>query len=126
MRETLAAAGAPSAARADIPDIVKACLTCRRWEVPDNKPLNAYRVVLDFNLEVQLDLRFMTEQVLTDALDSMWVDVFGSPELLVVDGEAGMLAAHARDWASSHSITFKFRPPKAKAWVVERESQCTT
>ena len=155
MKRTLAAAGAPTQALAEIDSVVQACAVCRRWTKPTERTITSYRLVFVFNEEVQMDLVFIrseiekerglitvlhlvdvavrwglaavaedkTEETLCRTISTMWVSIFGPMQLLVIDHEAGMTGFFAADWASSQGISFKFKAPRQKAWIVERHNE---
>ena len=63
MKRTLAPAGAPTQALAEIDAVVQACGVCRKWATPTEKTIVSHRLVFVFNEEVQLDLVFIRSQV---------------------------------------------------------------
>ena len=58
LQRILRAAGAPPAAIADTPAVVQGCLICRDWKKPPPHSVATFRIVLEFNEEVQWDLLF--------------------------------------------------------------------
>ena len=59
----LKAAGAPAASIADIPGVVQACNICRDWKKPGPKAVHSFRIVHEFNEEVQFGLLFYHSQL---------------------------------------------------------------
>ena len=58
LTRTLRAAGAPAQALGEIAGVVQACMICRDWKTPGPKNITTFRLVLEFNEEVQFDLLF--------------------------------------------------------------------
>ena len=63
---TLAPAGAPSQALAEIDAVVQACGVRRKWVKPSEKTIASVRLVFAFNEEVQMDLLFVRSQTEAD------------------------------------------------------------
>ena len=57
-KRTLEAAGAPAEAIAEIPSVVQGCVVCRDWRKPGPRNVTTFRLVMEFNEEVQFDLLF--------------------------------------------------------------------
>ncbi len=63
MERTLRAAGAPPRALAEIPAVVQGCMVCRDWHKPGPRNVATFRLVLEFNEEVQFDLLFIESRM---------------------------------------------------------------
>ena len=59
-QRTLRVAAAPARAVAEVPSVVQACSICRDWRRPGPRDVATFRLVLEFNEEVQFDLMFYT------------------------------------------------------------------
>jgi hypothetical protein len=58
LKRLLEAAGAPANALADIRAVVQSCAICRDWKRPGPRNIATFRMVQEFNEEVQFDLMF--------------------------------------------------------------------
>ena len=64
--QTLKVSGAPPYALADVPAVVQGCLVCRDWHKPGPGAKVSYRLILEFNEEVQFDLMFYRSLIQTE------------------------------------------------------------
>jgi len=58
MKRILSATGTPARAIADVPAVVQACHVCREWKTPGPRNITTFRLITEFNVEVQFDLLF--------------------------------------------------------------------
>lgn len=115
--KTVASSGSPKEVLEPIPSIADTCRICRTWAKPTNS-IASGRLVTSFNQEVEADIvyvRHRSEQkqflhlvdravkwcatgeilersteALLDAIDSIWVSIFGPMKILIFDGEPGL------------------------------------
>eukprot|EP00971_Amphidinium_carterae_P149201 2958405-Amphidinium_carterae.3 len=48
--------------------------------------------------------------------------IFGSPEVITMDGERGLHSLYVADWAEANNVQMRFRAPHQHAWIVERHN----
>ena len=117
MVKILRAAGVPSEVLDLVPSVCDTCRICRAWNRPNNSVATA-RMITTFNQEVEADIVYMKHEgkqqifmhcvdratrwcatsiipnrqteSLINALDTMWVAIFGPMKVLIFDGETGL------------------------------------
>lgn len=117
MVKILRAAGVPSEVLDLVPSVCDTCRICRAWNRPNNSVATA-RMITAFNQEVEADVVYMKHEAkqymfvhcvdratrwcatsiisnrqtesLLNALDTMWVAIFGPMKVLIFDGELGL------------------------------------
>ena len=149
MARMLKGAGIPKATLDLLPSICDTCRVCRLWArpSPDARPSN--RLITGFNHEVEGDLMFVRHQgpmqavfVLTDrgvrwtaalhvpdkktptllnALDQMWVAVFGPMSVFIMDGETGMDDPESTEYFQLRGITKRTAAPRQHTRIVDRK-----
>eukprot|EP00971_Amphidinium_carterae_P061059 1208299-Amphidinium_carterae.1 len=62
------------------------------------------------------------EQTLCNALSTHWLMIFGSPEVITMDGERSLHSLYAADWAEANNVQMRCRAPHQHAWIVERHN----
>ena len=141
-------AGVPNATLKLIPSIVDTCRVCRTWTRPAPETVVSHRMIVGFNVEVECDLMFYrrgaamhtivnlvcrgtrwqatgiidsksTSDIL-DALDTLWIAVFGPMGLLFVDGEVGLDNPEAEAWFQIRGIHKRTAAVKQHIGIADR------
>ena len=134
MIELLRLAGAPTEAIKKVKEIVDTCRICRLWWRPTPKSMTNVRLAKAFNHIVQWDILFhrrimishcideairwsagsilpdRTAESLITAITNDWLRHFDAPDLIVADGEKGLVSEETAQWLDRHNSQLK---PKA-------------
>jgi hypothetical protein len=139
------AAGLPKEVLDVIPDIVDTCRECRRWQKPGNETIASANISTKFDEDVEMDLMFYkedtvchcidrasrwratksiadkTDQTLAEALVTAWIGIHGLMEILISDGESGVVKGSIfLGELKSRGIELKIRAPSQHARYIER------
>lgn len=106
LTNVMRAANAPASAISDILAVVQGCTACREWHRPEPRYIATFRLVEEFNLEVQVDQMFY-HSILQPQLGRIvilhLVDVcirWSSTCILATESEIEILAAISQTWVS--------------------------
>ena len=116
MRDLLEAAGLPPEVLNDVQHVVDTCRACREWQRRSSKPVVSLTLTKSFNEGVQFDLLFLDDGIVAhvicmcirwaqgvfipdrethtvlEALDHMWMRVYGPPQFITSDQEGAMFS----------------------------------
>ena len=142
--EILRLAGAPPSAQKLVKEIVDTCRVCRMWSKPAPKSMTTTRMARDFNHIVQWDMLFHRKVMvshlvdeairwtscevlpsrsgtdLVEAIMTGWVRHFGPMQMLIADGERGLVTEHVSQFLDRVFIQLKTKAPGEHAQMVER------
>ena len=117
MKHILNCASQPKCVLDLVDDIVDTCQVCRTWSKPLPASVATTSVSTKFNQQVEADLMFykkhiifhmlcrctrwhagavipdMTEETLTNAIQTCWVGLHGPMKELIIDGESGIVVS---------------------------------
>lgn len=143
MIELLRLAGAPTKAIKLAKETIDTCRICRLWWRPTPKIMTRVRLAKDFNHVIQWDILFhkrimishcideatrwsagsilpdQTAESLIRAITNDWIRQHDAPELIVADGEKGLVSEEVAQWLDRHSCQLKPKAPKEHAQMVE-------
>eukprot|EP00959_Pyramimonas_sp_CCMP1952_P113819 2379611-Pyramimonas_sp.AAC.1 len=69
MKELMRAAGAPPEAIDVVASMVDTCPVCRQWQHVGVRPISKTKIVIDFNMEVEVDLMFWSTRAILHVVD---------------------------------------------------------
>ena len=144
MTSVLRNAGIPEEVISYIPDIISTCRECRKWapKAKDTQP--SVSLAMNFNEVVETDLMFYreyvvhhficratrwhvavetpnkTEDQLITNFHTAWVSIFGPPQQLVTDSEAGLTSSSAEARLKRMCVVLKVRGKDQRARYIER------
>ena len=151
MKRFLEKVGVSEVTIANIPNIVQACPVCREWSRPGPSNISTTSVPDKFNQQVEVDLievnhiidskhhrilhmvdrctRWQAttevpnkeEDTLLQAIERIWIGIFGPPTELIVDGEGGIaISESTRAKLSRHGTAVHVRAKDQHARYAER------
>ena len=144
MTHMLTAVGVPQATIDMVPQIVETCRACRMWARPGPRAVATATLSTQFNERVQCDLLFFETYAVFNMLDEAirwhaavqvqekdifslltafmtgWVQLYGPPTYLVVDGESSLASDEAGVMLDRQGTSRMLRAPKQHAQFVER------
>ena len=147
MIELLRLAGAPSSAIKQVKEIVDTCRICRLWWRPTPKSMTNVRLAKSFNHVIQWDILFHRRVMISHCIDEAIRWSAGSilpdrhatsliraitndrirhhdvPELIIADGEKGLVSEEVAQWLDRHRCQLKPKAPKEHAQMVERHHE---
>ena len=149
MVRLLKTAGFPKSTLDIVPSINDTCRVCRHWSRPTPDAQASSRMVVGFNVEVEGDLMFVKHagdqhivlvltdrgvrwtstalvsdrrtSTLLDAFDTVWVAIFGPPQVLLFDGEAGLNDDESTTYFQLRGITKRTAAPRQHTRIVDRK-----
>ena len=144
MERVLHHAGVPAEVIRLVPDIVSTCRECRAWAAPGPAPTPAIELTTKQNDQVEADLMFYkdlivfhmidradrwhagqlvsgkTWEILTEAIDTTWIQIFGPFTTLITDGETSLASGEADAYFKRRGIQHRVRAPQQHARMIER------
>jgi len=147
MIELLRLAGAPTSAIKQVKEIVDTCRICRLWWRPTPKSMTNVRLAKAFNQVIQWDILFHRRIMISHCIDEAirwsagsilpdrtapsliraitndWIRHFDGPELIVADGEKGLVGEEVAQWLDRHNSNLKPKAPNEHAQMVERHHE---
>ena len=144
MERILGAAGVPSDVIALVPGVIDTCRECRAWQKPGPDPTPSIELAERQNEQIEGDILFFREHMvwhmvdradrwhastaiptkttaaLLEAISRCWIQVFGPFKILIVDGEAGLASAEAKEYFARQGIEVRTRAPQQHARIIER------
>ena len=144
MTQILKHAGVSNRVLEMVPQVIQACVECRKWQRPGPATQHAMTASIKFNQHVECDLLFYRSftvfhslcratrwhsavpvsskegEVLFEAFTTSWVNSFGPPETLYMDGESGMWRPDVASRIKRLGCNFKVRAPQQHARYIER------
>ena len=127
--------------------MIDTCRECRAWKKPSPDTTPAIELAVKQNEYVEGDLLFYKKHIvmhlidradrfhaarevfskqpqeLLEALDTMWITIFGEIQHLVFDGEGAMGSDIAKEYLDHRGIKLRVRAPEQHAHLIERRGQ---
>ena len=124
--------------------MVNNCRERRKWQPPAHQTIPTLRLSTRSNQHVECDILFYKDQMilhlvccasrwhngqsisdkhdstLLAAVDRSWIQLFGSMEQFIVDGEGGMTSTHFVEEMRRRGVTVDIRAPRQHARFAER------